>query len=428
MMILINFYMACADIIEALNPAINILTNENPDAFSIGLGSQEQEINQSVLIGGTAESFDSLVKLDDVEPWTFEPTSPDRQSWSSVSASSCEAGSDFTDLADSVMLPTPASSYAGFGMFTDDSTPKLSHSERSQLTDHTESGSSMHDFQRSWSYSSDSLLTNSVSTTCHDFLATQCCSPSEDWHDELTINDLNLPFEHTSALGSDSMFEMADGDLESFHLSSVEATNPRYSYDDLFLSTSPADLQHHNKVTSILPSSSHLDHFHRHTSTADACDSHSVDGADAPDLFGPLEDDQLSPNSQDMNPEDADLTPRKQELRFEGDLYTPRYVRGHGNKREGWCGICKPGRWLVLKNSAFWYDKSFSHGISAASGIGFDGPKKTRRMSGNPEVWEGLCASCGDWIALISSKKKGTTWFRHAYKVSLIYAHQSELY
>ena len=39
-------------------------------------------------------------------------------------------------------------------------------------------------------------------------------------------------------------------------------------------------------------------------------------------------------------------------------------------------------------------------------------------MKSNPDVWEGLCHSCGEWIALISSKKKGTTWFRHAYKVN----------
>jgi len=37
-------------------------------------------------------------------------------------------------------------------------------------------------------------------------------------------------------------------------------------------------------------------------------------------------------------------------------------------------------------------------------------------MDGNPDVWEGLCGSCNEWVALVSSKKKGTTWFRHAYK------------
>ncbi|KAH9906165.1 hypothetical protein F4778DRAFT_634912 [Xylariomycetidae sp. FL2044] len=143
---------------------------------------------------------------------------------------------------------------------------------------------------------------------------------------------------------------------------------------------------------------------------------HYTDLSDPPDLYASLHEEQIPPPPEDMNPSDPDLIPHEQELRFEGDLYTPKWVRGHGNKREGWCGICKPGRWLVLKNSAFWYDKSFTHGISAATGNPFQEPQETRRMDGNPDVWEGLCGSCNDWIALVSSKKKGTTWFRHAYK------------
>lgn len=154
-------------------------------------------------------------------------------------------------------------------------------------------------------------------------------------------------------------------------------------------------------------------------SNADANSLHRryADLSDPPDLFGSLSEEQSSPPEEDMNPSNPDMRPREQDLRFEGDLYTPRWVRGHGNKREGWCGICKPGRWLVLKNSAYWYDKSFSHGISAATGSPFQEPLDTRRMDGNPDVWEGLCGSCHEWIALVSSKKKGTTWFRHAYKV-----------
>ncbi|OIW32971.1 hypothetical protein CONLIGDRAFT_676791 [Coniochaeta ligniaria NRRL 30616] len=144
--------------------------------------------------------------------------------------------------------------------------------------------------------------------------------------------------------------------------------------------------------------------------------SHYTDLSDPPDLYASLNEEQVPPPPEDMNPSDSDLVPHEQELRFEGDLYTPKWVRGHGNKREGWCGICKPGRWLVLKNSAFWYDKSFTHGISAATGNPFQEPQETRRMDGNPDVWEGLCGSCNEWIALVSSKKKGTTWFRHAYK------------
>jgi hypothetical protein len=62
--------------------------------------------------------------------------------------------------------------------------------------------------------------------------------------------------------------------------------------------------------------------------------------------------------------------------------------------------------------------------VSAATGAAFQGPQDTRRTDGNLDVWEGLCGSCGEWIALVSSKKKGTTWFRHAYKVfSILSAH-----
>ena len=147
------------------------------------------------------------------------------------------------------------------------------------------------------------------------------------------------------------------------------------------------------------------------------CASHFADLSDPPDLYSSLNEEPSNPPESDMNPSDPDLVPHEQDLRFNGDLYTPRWVRGHGNKREGWCGLCKPGRWLVLKNSAFWYDKSFTHGVSAATGAAFQGPQETRRTEGNLDVWEGLCGSCGEWIALVSSKKKGTTWFRHAYKV-----------
>ncbi|SPN98349.1 uncharacterized protein DNG_01396 [Cephalotrichum gorgonifer] len=137
-----------------------------------------------------------------------------------------------------------------------------------------------------------------------------------------------------------------------------------------------------------------------------ALHGHYTDLSEPPDLYASLHEEQIPPPPEDMEPSDPDLVPHEQELRFEGDLYTPRWVRGHGNKREGWCGICKPGRWLVLKNSAFWYDKSFTHGISAATGSPFQEPHETRRMDGNPDVWEGLCGGCNDWIALCHTHPK----------------------
>lgn len=144
---------------------------------------------------------------------------------------------------------------------------------------------------------------------------------------------------------------------------------------------------------------------------------HYFDFPGPPDLVGHLKEEPSSPPPEDMDSEDPSMIPREQEVRFQNDLYTPRWVRGQGNKREGWCGICKPGRWLVLKNSAFWYDKCFSHGISSATGQAFMAPQEMRRAEGNAHAWEGLCRICGKWVSLVSSKKKRTTWFRHAYKV-----------
>jgi len=142
-----------------------------------------------------------------------------------------------------------------------------------------------------------------------------------------------------------------------------------------------------------------------------------ADLSEPPDLYVSLQEEPSEPPEEDMHPEDEKMTPHEQEPRFPGDLYTPKWVRGHGNKREGWCGYCKPGRWLVLKNSAYWYDKSFTHGACSATGHPFQPPSLKRRTEGNAEVWEGLCGSCQEWIRLTSTKKKGTTWFRHAYKV-----------
>ncbi|KAI5853562.1 hypothetical protein BZA05DRAFT_396511 [Tricharina praecox] len=173
----------------------------------------------------------------------------------------------------------------------------------------------------------------------------------------------------------------------------------------------PHPHHHHHEPTQLMPSPfyipSHPENHHH---------ARYADYAERPDLYSCLTEEQIPPPEEDMNPADPEMKPHEQDLRFEGDLYTPRWVRGHGNKREGWCGICKPGRWLVLKNSAFWYDKSFTHGISAATGQPFAEPRDMRRMDGNPDVWEGLCHSCAEWVPLVSNKKKGTTWFRHAYK------------
>ncbi|KAH6633479.1 hypothetical protein C7974DRAFT_357865 [Boeremia exigua] len=202
---------------------------------------------------------------------------------------------------------------------------------------------------------------------------------------------------------------------------SMPAQNMLFSQNHQLQSNGPPlyatrDQPFHLEIPRPLPSQGLFRLLQSNVDRHGGCSSHFADLSDPPDLYSSLHEEPSNPPESDMNPSDPDLVPHEQDLRFNGDLYTPRWVRGHGNKREGWCGLCKPGRWLVLKNSAFWYDKSFTHGVSAATGAAFQGPQDTRRTEGNLDVWEGLCGSCGEWIALVSSKKKGTTWFRHAYK------------
>lgn len=143
---------------------------------------------------------------------------------------------------------------------------------------------------------------------------------------------------------------------------------------------------------------------------------HPHDTTSVPNLSAPFHEFSLTPPPPSPNGSPS-LKPLQQCPRFPGDLYTPTFIRKEGKAREGWCGLCRPGRWLVLKNSAFWYDKSFVHGISAASGQAWDGPSQTR-FGRKAEVWEGLCGTCGQWIILTASKSGGVSWFRHAYKVS----------
>ena len=131
---------------------------------------------------------------------------------------------------------------------------------------------------------------------------------------------------------------------------------------------------------------------------------------------------------------------RPQNPRHDRDLYTPRFVRGDSACREGWCCFCR--RWLVLKNSAFWYDKTFGHGISAATGLPFKnpvafredvqegiGPPARRRAARrrNPIISvEGKCGQCETWVKLgqgravtasEGARVLGVPWLKHAHKV-----------
>lgn len=135
------------------------------------------------------------------------------------------------------------------------------------------------------------------------------------------------------------------------------------------------------------------------------------------DLFAVLKEEPSKPPPEDMNPTNPEMTPYEQNIRFEGDLYEPTLVRGRGNNREGWCGRCKPGRWIALKNTQYWADKAFTHGICPATGQPFQEPTHTRRMDGKCDILEAQCGTCNKWIALVNRKTPRTSWFRHAWKV-----------
>ena len=120
---------------------------------------------------------------------------------------------------------------------------------------------------------------------------------------------------------------------------------------------------------------------------------------------------------------------RRQSPRHSADLYTARWIRGEGVQREGWCNLCR--RWLRLKNSEYWYDKTFSHGVSHATGLPFDEPCQQRTAQHCPAgknagrrtraVEEGQCNICRKWYPLASGRsgrKRGQAWYKHAYKAS----------
>ncbi|KAI8384231.1 uncharacterized protein BYT42DRAFT_253325 [Radiomyces spectabilis] len=112
---------------------------------------------------------------------------------------------------------------------------------------------------------------------------------------------------------------------------------------------------------------------------------------------------------------DPEARPRRQKLRYAGDQYTPQWVRYNGQAKEGLCDTCKPGKWLQLKNSAFWYHKQFYHGISSVSGKEFLQPIETRWV--DQDLVEGLCHQCHQWVSVSNVKRKNSVlWYRHAHK------------
>lgn len=112
--------------------------------------------------------------------------------------------------------------------------------------------------------------------------------------------------------------------------------------------------------------------------------------------------------------------PRRQDekLRFPGDLYTPRWVRGEGTGREGWCSLCDVGSWMQLKTSQYWYHVRFTHGVNSNTGCIYDPPLQLRICDDSFGSTFGLCGECGEWVPICTPRRKRsfTAWFKHAHK------------
>lgn len=117
-----------------------------------------------------------------------------------------------------------------------------------------------------------------------------------------------------------------------------------------------------------------------------------------------------------LNPKNRPVR-QDEKLRFPSDLYTPRWVRGDGPAREGFCSLCEQGSWLQLKTSQYWYHVRFTHGVNSNTGKIYDPPLRLRICDDPLASIYGFCGECHQWIAICTPRRKRsfTPWFRHAH-------------
>ncbi|CAI6319690.1 unnamed protein product [Periconia digitata] len=141
-----------------------------------------------------------------------------------------------------------------------------------------------------------------------------------------------------------------------------------------------------------------------------------------PELYLSLHEHPSDPPEADMLVVDTRLVPQKQDLRFDGDLYTPTWLRGHPGKVEGWCGLCKPGCWHILQDGIYFLHKKRVHGVSRLTASLYYKPKSMRFVKKHrsgfqliQEHWEGMCGVCDEWIEITGDRTlQRLLWFAHA--------------
>jgi hypothetical protein len=128
----------------------------------------------------------------------------------------------------------------------------------------------------------------------------------------------------------------------------------------------------------------------------------------------------FTPAAADFETGDPDLIPRREEAMFGGDLFTPGWVRGYDEAKEGFCGRCVVGHWVNIPDGTYEFHLTYLHGLPS-TGLPLPRPSVIREVEDAPGTWEGFCDSCQGW-RLLKKTKRGWNWFRHCLTVCRTFA------
>jgi hypothetical protein len=125
------------------------------------------------------------------------------------------------------------------------------------------------------------------------------------------------------------------------------------------------------------------------------------------------QDPRRVPSRQDFQGDDNTKALEQEPKLGSGDLYTPKFVKGHKSDRQGWCDC---GKWLGMKSSVYNYHASICHGISCRTGRPFAPPIQIRWCKALRMV-DAHCHNCGEWVNIMRKMMRHRTWknwFVHA--------------
>ena len=135
----------------------------------------------------------------------------------------------------------------------------------------------------------------------------------------------------------------------NFTTSSLKQAKKRPMVDETY--TVPV-----SSISEPIPTSAHWMQQQQRKRTKSTMDNHGTTNESiAHENYMLSPNDYLPPSTTyDHGNQALAAMPRRQKLRYEGDHYTPKWVRYTGHLKEGYCESCDPGKWLQLKNSAYW--------------------------------------------------------------------------